>query len=92
MLSDLLHVEGIVAHFALVVVDDESRWIFVALLKSASAIETAAAIRKVIQTVAMHSDDHVLKIQIIRSDNDTEFINSEVQSMIVQAGIKHETS
>ena len=75
---------------ALMVVDDASRWIFVALLKSATAIETAAAIRKILQIVT--SDAHILKTQIVRSDNGTEFINSEVRALFVQAGIKHEKS
>lgn len=75
---------------ALIAVDDASRWIFVVLLKSATAVETCATIRRILQTVA--SDAHVLKTQIVRSDNGTEFVNTEVRQLFVQAGIKHEKS
>ena len=33
---------------------------------------------------------HVLRTQILRSDNGTEFLNSEVQEILAQAGIRHE--
>ena len=73
---------------ALIIVDDASRWIFVKLLVSASKDETAEAIRQVLHHVA--ADAHVLRTQIFRSDNGTEFINSSVQQLFVQAGIRHE--
>lgn len=73
---------------ALIIVDDASRWIFVELLRTATMQETAQAIRKVLYTVA--ADAHILKTQVLRTDNGTEFINSAVQSLIAQAGIRHE--
>ena len=73
---------------ALVVVDDASRWIFVVLLRTATSHETAAAIRQILYTVA--ADAHILRTQVFRSDNGTEFINSDVQSLLAQAGIRHE--
>ena len=73
---------------ALIVVDDASRWIFVVLLRTATMQETAAALRKVLYTVA--ADAHILRTQVIRTDNGTEFINSVVQSLFAQAGIRHE--
>lgn len=50
--------------------------------------ESMQAIRKVLYTVA--ADAHVLKTQVFRSDNGTEFINSAVNSLLAQAGIRHE--
>ena len=73
---------------AIIVVDDTSRWIFVVLLRTVTMQETAVALRKVLYTVA--ADAHILRTQVIHTDNDTEFINSEVQSLIAQAGIRHE--
>ena len=73
---------------ALIVVDDASRWIFVKLLKAASKEECTRAMRAVLQEAA--ADAHVLRTQILRSDNGTEFINSDMQGLLAQGGIRHE--
>ena len=73
---------------ALIMVDDASRWIFVKLLRTASMHETAAAVTQVLHDAA--ADAHVLRTQIVRTDNGTEFINSAVQQLFAQSGIRHE--
>ena len=73
---------------ALIIVDDASRWTYVKLLRSATMEETAEAIRQVLHHVA--ADAHVLRTQIFRSDNGTEFLNRAVQELLAQAGIRHE--
>ena len=74
---------------ALVIVDDASRWIFIRLLRAASTLETSAAIRNILQEAAAGAQ-HILHTRIFRSDNGTEFVNSDVQNLLVQAGIQHE--
>ena len=73
---------------ALFVVDDASRWIFVVLLRTATMHECAAAFTSVLQAAA--SDAHVLRTQIVRTDNGTEFVNSAIADLFAQAGIRHE--
>ena len=73
---------------ALIMVDDASRWILVKLLFTATMGETAEAIRQMLHNVA--ADAHVLRTQIVRSDNGTEFINTAVHQLFAQAGIRHE--
>ena len=73
---------------ALIVVDDASRWIFAVLLQAATKHETCAALRSILQAAA--SDAHVLRTQILRTDNGTEFLNSCVAELLAQGGIRHE--
>ena len=35
-------------------------------------------------------DEHVLRTRVVRTDNDTEFVNSDVKQLFAQAGIIHE--
>ena len=72
----------------LVVVDDATRWVFIRLLKTASMVETAAALRSILIEVA--GDAKVLRTQVLRSDNGTEFCNRVVSALLVEAGIRHE--
>ena len=72
----------------LVVVDDATRWVFVRLLKTASMVETGAALRSILIEVA--GDAKVLRTQVLRSDNGTEFCNRVVSALLVEAGIRHE--
>ena len=73
---------------ALFVVGDASRWLFVVLLKTTTMAEVANALRHVL--IAVSGDAHVLRTRRLRTDNGTEFINSAVSTLIVNAGIQHE--
>ena len=75
---------------ALFIVDDASRWVFVTLQRTASMDETVNAFHQVLQILV--SDSRVLRTQIVRTDNGTEFINSTMHDLFAEVGITHERS
>jgi hypothetical protein len=73
---------------ALFVVDDASRWVWVALLPSADMLSVSRALRQIFQEAS--SGESVLKTKILRSDNGTEFKNKLVNALLAQASITRE--
>lgn len=71
--------------FALSFTDDFSSAVFVYFLKSKS--DTVCATEKFLADTAPYG-----KIKCIRSDNGTEFMSKEYQSLLNKNGIRHETS
>ena len=73
---------------ALVVVDDASRWIFVALLRHADMVSVAAALRSIFRRAA--GDESVLRTKYLRTDNGTEFVNKIVDALLAESDIMRE--
>ena len=72
----------------LVAVDDVSLWIFASLLKCDSMEATATAMSVILRSAsATHS---VLRTRVIRCDNDTEFRNRLVDSLLAESNIERE--
>lgn len=62
---------------------------------SSISVEPTRTMREVSQRlqVALRriaGDEHVLRTRVVRTDNGTEFVNSEVSELFAQAGIIHE--
>lgn len=70
-----------------VLVDDFTRKIFVYFLQSKD--ETKA---KFAEFKAMVENETKLKIQTVRTDGGTEFLNQEMRSLLTDAGIKHQVT
>jgi transposase InsO family protein len=73
--------------FGLVIVDDYSRFILVFFLQGKN--ETQEVIKKFLRRAQNEFD---VKVKNIRSDNDTEFKNTQVEGFLDEEGIKHEFS
>jgi transposase InsO family protein len=73
--------------YGLVIVDDYSRftWVFFLLDKS----ETQEVLKKFLKRPQIEFD---VKVNKIRSDNGSEFKNTQVEDYVDQEGIKHEFS
>ena len=72
----------------LVVVDDASRWVFVSLLRRADMHSVAAALRTTLRRIA--GDEAVLRTKYLRSDNGTEFKNTEVNKLLAESDVQRE--
>jgi transposase InsO family protein len=70
-----------------VIVDDFSRFTWVFFLQDKS--EAKGIVKKFIRTV---QNEFELKVKNIRSDNGSEFRNTQVEEFLDEEGIKHELS
>jgi transposase InsO family protein len=71
--------------YGLVIIDDYSRFIWVFFLQDKS--ETQKVLKKFLRRAQNEFD---AKVKKIRSDNDTEFKNTQVEDFLDEEGIKHE--
>jgi transposase InsO family protein len=71
--------------YGLVTVDDYSRYTWVFFLQDKS--ETQEVLKKFLKRAQNEFD---AKVKKIRSDNDTEFKNTQVEDFLDKEGIKHE--
>jgi transposase InsO family protein len=71
--------------YDLVIVDDYSRFTWVFFLQDKS--ETQEVLKKFLRRAQNEFD---AKVKKIRSDNDTEFKNTQVEDFLYEEGIKHE--
>lgn len=72
----------------LVVVDDASRWVFVALLRRADMLSTSTALRRILRDASQ--GESVLRTKLLRTDNGTEFKNELVDRLLAEADITRE--
>jgi transposase InsO family protein len=93
---ELLHMDlfGSIAYisiggskYCLVIVDDYSRFIWVFFLQDKS--QTQETLKGFLRRA---QNDFILRIKKIRSDNGTEFKNSQIEGFLEYEGIKHEFS
>jgi transposase InsO family protein len=93
---ELLHMDlfGSIAYisidrskYCLVIVDDYSRFTWVFFLQEKS--QTQETLKKFLRQA---QNEFVLRIKNIRSDNGTEFKNSQIEGFLEEEGIKHEFS
>jgi transposase InsO family protein len=73
--------------YGLVIVDDYSRFTWVFFLQDKS--ETQEVLKKFLRRTQNEFD---AKVKKIRSDNDTEFKNTQVEDFLDEEGINHEFS
>jgi transposase InsO family protein len=73
--------------YGLVIIDDYSHFTWVSFLQDKS--ETQEVLKKFLRRVKNEFD---AKVKMIRSDNDTEFKNTQVEDFLDEEGIKHEFS
>jgi transposase InsO family protein len=71
--------------YSLVIVDDYSHFTWVLFLQDKS--ETQEVLKKLLRRA---QNEFNAKVKKIRSDNDTEFKNTQVEDFLDQEGIKHE--
>jgi transposase InsO family protein len=71
--------------YGLVIVDDYSRFTWVFFLQDKS--ETQEVLNKFLRSAQNEFD---VKVWKIRSDNDTEFKNTQIEDFLDKEGIKHE--
>jgi transposase InsO family protein len=71
--------------YGLVIVDDYSRFTWVFFLQD--KIETQEVLKKFLR---MTQNEFDAKVKKIRSDNDTEFKNTQIEDFLDEEGIKHE--
>jgi transposase InsO family protein len=71
--------------YGLVIVDDYSRFTYVLFLQDKS--ETTEVLKKFLRSAQNEFD---IKVKKIRSDNDTEFKNTQIEDFLDEEGIKHE--
>ena len=69
----------------LVVVDDASRWIYVALLRTADMLSISRALRLILRDAA--NGESVLRTKILRTDNGGEFKNALVDKLLAEGDI-----
>jgi transposase InsO family protein len=93
---ELLHMDlfGLIAYisiggskYCLVIVDDYSRFTWVFFLQEKS--QTQETLKGFLRRA---QDEFGLRIKKIRSDNGTEFKNSQIEGFLEEEGIKHELS
>ena len=72
----------------LVVVDDASRWNFVALLRHANMHSTSQALRLILRDAA--NGESVLRTKIIQTDNGGEFRNILANKLLAEGDIMRE--
>jgi transposase InsO family protein len=72
-------------NYDLVIIDDSFRFTCVLFFQDKS--ETQEVLKKFLRRAQNEFDDKVNKI---RSDNDTEFKNTQVEDFLDEEGIKHE--
>jgi transposase InsO family protein len=93
---ELLHMDlfGLIAYisisgskYCLVIVDDYSRFTWVFFLQEKS--QTQETLKKFLRRA---QNKFGLRIKKIRSDNGTEFKNSQIEGFLEEEGIKHEFS
>jgi transposase InsO family protein len=73
--------------YGLVIVDDYSRFTYLFFLKDKS--KTQEVLKKFLKRTQNEFD---AKVKKIRSDNNTEFKNTQVEDFLDEEGIKHEFS
>jgi transposase InsO family protein len=73
--------------YGLIIVDDYSRFNWVFFLQDKS--ETEEVLKNFLRRT---QNEFYAKVKKIRSDNDTEFKNTQVENFIDKEGIKHEFS
>jgi transposase InsO family protein len=73
--------------YGLVIVDDYSRFTWVFFLQDKS--ETQEVLKKFLRRA---QNEFNVKVKKIKSDNDTEFKNTQVEDFLDEEGIKHEFS
>jgi transposase InsO family protein len=73
--------------YGLVIIDDYSRFIWVFYLQDKS--ETQDVLKKFLKRAQNEFD---VKVKKIRSDNDTEFKNTQIEDYLDEEGIKHDFS
>jgi transposase InsO family protein len=73
--------------YGLVIIDDYSRFIWVFYLQDKS--ETQDVLKKFLKRAQNEFD---VKVKNIRSDNDTEFKNTQIEDYLDEEGIKHDFS
>jgi transposase InsO family protein len=95
-LLELLHMDlfGLIAYisisgskYCLVIVDDYSRFTWVFFLQEKS--QTQETLKKFLRRA---QNEFGLRIKKIRSDNGTEFKNSQIEGFLEEEGIEHEFS
>jgi transposase InsO family protein len=95
-LLEMVHMDlfGLVAYisivgnkYSLVIIDDYSRFTWMFFLKDKS--ETQEVLKKFLRRAKNEFD---AKIKKIRSDNGTEFKNTQLEDFLNEEGIKHEFS
>jgi transposase InsO family protein len=93
---ELLHMDlfGLIAYisisgskYCLVIVDDYSRFTWVFFLQEKS--QTQETLKKFLRRA---QNKFGLRIKKIRSNNETEFKNSQIEGFLEEEGIKHEFS
>jgi transposase InsO family protein len=91
---EMLHMDlfGLIAYISiggnkydLVIIDDYSRFTWVFFLQDKS--ETQEVLKKFLRRAQNEFD---AKVKKIRSDNSTEFKNTQVENFLDEEGIKHE--
>jgi transposase InsO family protein len=73
--------------YGLVIIDDYSRFTWVFFLQD--KCETQEVLKKFLKRAQNEFD---AKVKRIRSDNDTEFTNTQVEDYLDEEGIKHDFS
>jgi transposase InsO family protein len=73
--------------YGLIIIDDYSRFTWVFFLQDKS--ETEEVLKNFLRRT---QNEFYAKVKKIRSDNDTEFKNTQVENFIDKEGIKHEFS
>jgi transposase InsO family protein len=73
--------------YGLVIIDDYSHFIWVFYLQDKS--ETQDVLKKFLKRAQNEFD---VKVKKIRSDNDTEFKNTQIEDYLDEEGIKHDFS
>ena len=76
-----------VSKYCLVIVDDYSRFIWLFFLQEKT--QTQEILKKFLRRA---QNEFGLRIKKIRSDNGTEFKNSQIEGFLEEEGIKHEFS
>jgi transposase InsO family protein len=86
---EVLHMDlfGSITKYCLVIVDDYSRFTWVFFLQEKS--QTQETLKRFLRRA---QNEFGLRIKKIRSDNGTEFKNSQIEGFLEEEGIKHEFS
>jgi transposase InsO family protein len=85
MFSSIAYISIVGNKYGIVIVDDYSRFTFVFFLHDKS--ETQEVFKKFLKRAQNEFD---AKVKKIRSDNGSEFKNTQVEDYLDQEGIKHE--
>ena len=88
--SDLCQMDALSlgdAKYFMTMLDDHSRKIFLYLLKSKDEVSTCIS-----HFITEMDRKYGLKIQTLRTDNGTEYVNNTVNEILKKSGITHQTS